>query len=40
MSGLLRELDGVRSLTDSLRAQQHQLSNRMHTSPAYSNLGR
>ncbi len=31
MSGLLRELDSVRSLTDALRAQQHEFSNRMHT---------
>ena len=30
MSGLLRELDGVRSLTDALRAQQHEFSNRLH----------
>ena len=25
-----RELDGVRSLTDALRAQQHEFSNRLH----------
>jgi two-component system CitB family sensor kinase len=31
MSGLLRELDGVRSLSDSLRAQHHEFANRMHT---------
>jgi two-component system, CitB family, sensor kinase len=31
MAGLLRELDGVRSLTDTLRAQQHEFSNRLHT---------
>jgi two-component system CitB family sensor kinase len=30
MSGLMRELDGVRSLTDALRAQQHEFSNRLH----------
>ena len=30
MSGLLRELDGVRRLTDALRAQQHEFSNRLH----------
>ncbi|MDJ0340979.1 sensor histidine kinase [Streptomyces sp. H10-C2] len=29
--GLLRELDSVRGLTDALRAQQHEFSNRMHT---------
>lgn len=28
--GLLRELDSVRGLTDALRAQQHEFSNRMH----------
>jgi two-component system CitB family sensor kinase len=31
LSGLLRELDSVRGLTDALRAQQHEFSNRMHT---------
>lgn len=30
LSGLLRELDSVRGLTDALRAQQHEFSNRMH----------
>jgi two-component system CitB family sensor kinase len=30
IEGLTRELDGERSLTDSLRAQQHEFSNRMH----------
>jgi len=39
MSGLLRELDGVRSLTDSLRAQQHEFSNRMHTIAGLLELG-
>jgi two-component system CitB family sensor kinase len=39
MSGLLRELDGVRSLTDSLRAQQHEFSNRMHTVAGLLELG-
>lgn len=39
MSGLLRELDGVRSLTDSLRAQQHEFSNRMHTLAGLLELG-
>lgn len=31
LAGLLRELDSVRGLTDALRAQQHEFSNRMHT---------
>jgi two-component system, CitB family, sensor kinase len=31
MVGLLRELDTMRGLTDALRAQQHEFSNRMHT---------
>ena len=39
MSGLLRELDGVRSLTDALRAQQHEFSNRMHTLAGLLELG-
>ena len=39
MSGLLRELDGVRRLTDSLRAQQHEFSNRMHTVAGLLELG-
>jgi two-component system CitB family sensor kinase len=30
IEGLTRELDGERSLTDSLRAQQHEFANRMH----------
>jgi two-component system CitB family sensor kinase len=30
IEGLTRELDGERSLTESLRAQQHEFSNRMH----------
>lgn len=29
--GLMRELDSVRNLTDALRAQQHEYSNRLHT---------
>lgn len=29
--GLMRELNSVRNLTDALRAQQHEYSNRMHT---------
>jgi two-component system CitB family sensor kinase len=31
LEGLLRELDSVDALTDALRAQQHEFSNRMHT---------
>lgn len=30
VEGLARELDGARSLTESMRAQQHEFSNRMH----------
>lgn len=30
MAALLRELDGERGLTESLRAQQHEFANRMH----------
>jgi two-component system, CitB family, sensor kinase len=30
IEGLTRELDGVRSLTEAMRAQQHEFSNRMH----------
>lgn len=30
LEGLARELDGARSLTESMRAQQHEFSNRMH----------
>ena len=39
MSGLLRELDGVRSLTDTLRAQHHEFANRMHTVAGLLELG-
>jgi two-component system CitB family sensor kinase len=39
MAGLLRELDGVRSLTDSLRAQQHEFTNRLHTIAGMLELG-
>lgn len=39
MSGLLRELDSVRALTDALRAQQHEFSNRMHTVAGLLELG-
>jgi two-component system, CitB family, sensor kinase len=31
LAGLVRELDSIRSLTDALRAQQHEHANRMHT---------
>lgn len=31
LAGLVRELDSVRSLTDALRAQQHEHANRVHT---------
>jgi two-component system CitB family sensor kinase len=30
LDGLARELDGARSLTESMRAQQHEFSNRLH----------
>jgi two-component system, CitB family, sensor kinase len=40
VAGLLRELDGVRSLTDSLRAQQHEFANRMHALAGLLELGR
>ena len=36
----LRELDDVRGLTDALRAQQHEFSNRMHTLAGLLELGR
>jgi two-component system CitB family sensor kinase len=39
MSGLLRELDGVRSLSDALRAQQHEFSNRLHAVTGLLELG-
>ncbi|MBS2538720.1 sensor histidine kinase [Catenulispora sp. NF23] len=39
LSGLLRELDSVTSLTDALRAQQHEFSNRMHTVAGLLELG-
>lgn len=38
-SGLLRELDGVRRLTDALRAQQHEFSNRLHAVTGLLELG-
>ena len=37
--GLLRELDSVRGLTDALRSQQHEFSNRMHTLAGLLDLG-
>ena len=37
--GLLRELDNVRALTDALRAQGHEFSNRMHTLTGLLELG-
>ncbi len=40
LAALLRELDGERWLTDSLRAQQHEFSNRMHTVAGLLELGR
>ncbi len=37
--GLLRELDSVRGLTEALRSQQHEFSNRMHTLAGLLELG-
>jgi two-component system CitB family sensor kinase len=37
--GLLRELDSVRGLTDALRSQQHEFSNRMHIVAGLLELG-
>jgi len=39
VESLLRELDGVRRLTDALRAQQHEFSNRIHTLSGLLELG-
>jgi two-component system, CitB family, sensor kinase len=39
LEGLLRELDNVDALTDALRAQQHEFSNRMHTVAGLVELG-
>jgi two-component system CitB family sensor kinase len=39
LEGLIRELDGVDALTDALRAQQHEFSNRMHTLAGLIELG-
>lgn len=40
LEGVLRELDEVRGLTDALRAQQHEFSNRMHVLSGLLELGR
>ena len=40
LAGLLRELDGIRSLTEALRAQQHEHANRMHVLAGLLDLGR
>ncbi|MER6384885.1 sensor histidine kinase [Streptomyces sp. NPDC001250] len=37
--GLLRELDSVRGLTDALRAQQHEFTNRLHTLAGLLDIG-
>lgn len=39
LAALLLELDGERGLTDSLRAQQHEFANRMHTVAGLLELG-
>ncbi len=39
LEALMRELDGVAALTDALRAQQHEFSNRMHTLAGLIELG-
>jgi two-component system CitB family sensor kinase len=39
LEDLLRERDGVDALTDALRAQQHEFSNRMHTVAGLIELG-
>jgi len=39
LEGLLRELDNVDALTNALRAQQHEFSNRMHTVAGLIELG-
>jgi two-component system, CitB family, sensor kinase len=39
LEGLLRELDSVDALTNALRAQQHEFSNRMHTVAGLIELG-
>ncbi|MHB8588286.1 MAG: sensor histidine kinase [Candidatus Dormibacteraceae bacterium] len=40
LMGVLRELDSVRSLSDALRAQAHEFSNRLHTIAGLIELGR
>lgn len=40
LAALLRELDGERGLTESLRAQQHEFANRMHAIAGLLELGR
>ncbi|MBR7831466.1 Spo0B domain-containing protein, partial [Actinospica sp. MGRD01-02] len=39
LSGLLRELDSVKGLTDALRAQQHEFANHLHTVAGLLELG-
>ncbi len=39
LEGLLRELDSVDAMTNALRAQQHEFSNRMHTIAGLIELG-
>jgi two-component system CitB family sensor kinase len=39
LAALLRELDGERGLTESLRAQQHEFANRIHTIAGLLELG-
>jgi two-component system CitB family sensor kinase len=39
LEGLVRELDSVRSLTDAMRAQAHEFSNRLHTISGLLQLG-
>jgi len=40
LTGLTRELDGERNFTESIRAQQHEFSNRMHVLSGLLELGR
>jgi len=40
LEGVLRELDGVRSLAHALRAQTHEFSNKLHTVSGLLELGR
>lgn len=40
LTGLTRELDGERSFTESIRAQQHEFSNQMHALSGLLELGR